>query len=90
MATYVYENINICSNDVSCFVCGLEFGEENKRPHLQLYIKLSSIGGRFKYISKFKSVFGFNFADKDKRWWFKFAKGNSKQNLEYCVKGGIL
>lgn len=89
MVAYVKEHINISPEHVSCFVCGLEFGDTESRPHLQMYIKLSSADGRYNYMSKFRNVFGFNFAEAKKVWWFKFARGTSKQNLEYCSKGGI-
>lgn len=86
MAAYVYEHIHICSDDVECFVCGLEFGLLKNTPHLQMYIKLSSANGRYNYMSKFKNVFGFNFAESKKKWWFTFAKASSEINLGYCSK----
>lgn len=89
MVVYVNDHIHVNSDDVKCFVCGFEFGKEEKHPHLQLYLKLSSTNNRNNYMSKFRNVFGFKFTDNGTGWWFQFANGSETENLTYCSKTGI-
>lgn len=88
LVRYFMNHIKITPEDVQCCVCGFEFGEKEYTPHLQLYIKFSSKGGRFKYMGKFKNVFGFKFSDPGVGWWFGFVKGTVSDNLNYCSKQG--
>lgn len=76
MAKYVLEKLVIHSNDVDCFVCGLEYGGKKRHPHLQLYIKFNTYPNRYDLMKKFRNVFGFSFTDSDVVWWFQFPRGD--------------